>query len=317
MKILHLSDTPLSGSPIRISTLLSKHGGIASRHICWNKKIAYRIYPVDVEGRTTPAEELRDLIDWADIIHYHNRWARQQILHHLQIRPPNKPSVIQIHSPRESEDFRPELDSKLPIACVAQYHPRQWPECRFIVPNVVDITDGEYQPRVQSPEAPAWSRLPIVSFAPSNTNGRGWDNKGYGIVNPVLKRMRFSGEVTYDLINQAPFEEVMRRKREADIGIDDIVTGSYHLSALEYLSLGIPCVCHLDDKTQQVVQILTGADKLPFIDATRDTFDRIIRGLVSSPVMTSMYGEASRKWMEMYWNPRLLVEHYLNMYSGL
>lgn len=317
MRILHLSDTPLSGAIIRLSQLLNKHAeGVESRYVCWQKKIGYRIYPFDVEGSIASDDLLRDLLQWADIIHYHNRWKRQSIFKRLQCPPPPKPGLIQIHSPRDSEDFREEVACGLPIACVAQYHPRQWPECRYIVPNVVDITEEIYTPRFLShDEDRAW-RLPIVSYAPSNTNGRGWNDKGYAQINPILKRMRFAGEITYDLLTHRPFEEVIREKKSADVGIDDVKTGSYHLSALEYLALGIPCICFIDEQTEAVVKTLTGADTLPFVNTSKDGFERVLRRLIKWEE-SRQEGFLARMWMQKYWAPKQLCEPYLNLYRSL
>lgn len=321
MRVLHLSATPLSGSPIRISQLLQKYSGFESRHICWNEKIGYRIYDTDVIGSRTPIEELEYLVyEWATHIHYHNRWRRQEIFGAMRKAPPDLPSVIQIHSPRESEDFREEAASGIPLAIIAQYHPRQWPEKSFIIPNVVDIYDPLYTPVSESSAARAalgmMTGLPIVSYAPSNTNARGWDDKSYSLVNPVLKRMRFAGEIFYDLIHKVPFSVVMPRKKLASIGVEEISSGSYHLSALEYLSVGIPCICRIDSSTEEVVKTLTGAEDLPFIDATKDSFERVVRGLINEGSYVEK-GRASRLWMERHWSPRALAGHYTAMYEKL
>ena len=190
----------------------------------------------------------------------------------------------------------------------------------FLVPNVVDIDDPIYLPTRKYVMGRAFpvspSVLPIISFAPSNTNRRDWNDKGYSVVNPVLKRMRFSGEICYDLINRLPFESVMPRKRIADIGIDDVITGSYHLSALEYMSLGVPCINHIDALTEAVVKDITGADKLPLVEANKETFERVLKTLLRDQTWPEI-GDQSRKWMETYWSPEILCKHYLTMYEAL
>lgn len=317
MRILHLSSTPLSGSPIRISNLLGKYAeGIESRHICWNEKIGYRIYDTDIIGRLTPPEELRyRLYEWATHIHYHNRWARQEIFKAVGYPPPDIPSVIQIHSPRDSEDFREEVVSEIPLAIIAQYHPRQWPEKSFIVPNVVDILDASYTP-IPGEVLKKLHMPPVISYAPSNTNGTGWNDKSYGHVNPVLKRMRLAGEIGYDLIQKAPFSEVMPRKKLASLGVEEVSNGTYHLSALEYLAVGVGCICYIDPLTEKVVKDLTGAEELPFIHATKESFERVVRGLLKSGDF-DLEGVKARLWMEKYWSPEVLVEHYRKMYEKL
>jgi len=311
MRVLHLSDTQLSGSPYRISSLLSKYGGVESKHFVWQEKIFYREFPVDLSKKNTTLDEIRYLIyEWADVIVYHNRWRRQEVFKALGTAPPNKPSVIQIHSPREGENFREEVKSGLPIACFAQYHPRQWPECKFILPNVVDIYDSSYI-RETFPSNP----IPIVSYAPSNTNRIDWNNKSYGVVAPILKKLKLKGAIKFQLLQQLPFEKIMPEKKLSDIGIDEI-SCSYHLSSLEYLSLGIPCFAYIDSSIEKVVKDITGAEELPWIRATEGTFERLLGKMLKEKNWAGR-GKRSREWMERYWNPLFLCDQYLNVYRSL
>lgn len=310
--ILHLSDTTLSGSPIRISRLINKHSkNYRSRHIVWQSVIHKRVFATDLVGQTMSRDEIMDRIGWADIIHYHNRWQRQELFKHLGVPPPNKPSLIQIHSPRQSEDFRQEIESGLPLAVVAQYHPREWKELSYIVPNVVDITEPEYAPSQKRTH-----QVPLVSYAPSNCNARGWDDKGYGLVVPHLKRLSLAGKIMFKRIIEQPHDITLQLKRAADIGIDEIATGSYHLSSLEYMAMGTACFARLDGYTAKVVKDLTGSEDLPWIQADRDSFVSKLMFIVESQAWPEL-GLKTRKWMETYWNPQALVRHYEEMYTDI
>lgn len=314
LKVLHLSDTQLSGSPIRISNLLNKYseGRIESRHMVWWPTYGYRSFETDlIASRMYLDEATRWLFDWADVIHYHNRWRRQEVFRNIGQKPPKKPSLIQMHSPREEdESFYDEISSGLPIAVIAQYHVRQWPELSFVVPNVVDIEDEAYS-RLPLP-CPV-SR-PIVSYAPSNTTRTGWNDKGYGVVAPILKRMKLDYRIVYQLLISLPHNEVMAKKRLAHIGIDEIVTGSYHLSSLEYLALGIACFANLDLATERVLKDLTGSDQLPWIKASETNFESRIRHLVHDGSWFDA-GHYARAWMERFWSPEILLGHYERMYE--
>jgi len=177
--VLHLSDTPLSGSPIRITKLLNKYSTkYKARHIVWKPIVATRSFEVDAVAQEMQPDQIRELLKWADIIHYHNRWKRQQIFSYADVEPPQKKSVIQVHSPKQSENFSQEIDSGIPIAVIAQYHTRQWPMATYLVPNVVDIMDPAYLPMEGKPDR----TMPIVSYAPSNTNMTGWNDKGLSLI---------------------------------------------------------------------------------------------------------------------------------------
>jgi hypothetical protein len=314
MNVLHLSDTSLSGSPVRISKLLNRYSEkTVSRQIVWQEKVGYRSFEMDMFGPILPMEELRFWIyEWPDVIHYHNRYARQMVFQKLRDTPPKIPSVIQIHSPRrEDEYFEDEARSGIPLAIVAQYHPREWPELSFVVPNVVDIFDPTYIGR-QDPEA----SKPMVSFAPSNSNMKLWNNKGYAETHPVLQDLKRHGLIHYNLVTQQPHNITMAMKRDAHIGIDEIVTGSYHMSSLEYLALGAVCFAKLDEQCERVLKDLTGSANLPWTHAEPKSLKRIITEIVRSKSWREKGSEA-RAWMETFWSPEVLVKHYEDMYSKL
>lgn len=313
MKVLHLSDTTLSGSPIRIVDLLNKHAdGVQARHIVWHPTFGYRTFKTDLVSSQMSRDEVASWLEWADVLHFHNRHARQELFQRHRLEVPKKPAVIQMHSPKKSEDFTPEIQSGLPLAIIAQYHVRQWPELRFVVPNVVDISSEPYVSRVE----PALRARPVVSYAPSNVNAKGWDDKGYGVVSPLLKKLKFAHRLDYQLIVSQPHHEVLRLKALADVGIDEVVTGSYHLSSLEYMAFGIPCIAYLDELTEKVVKDLTGADTLPWLQTTRTTFKQRIHELILRRNWQE-FGRETRRWMETHWSPEKLAGHYLRMYGEL
>jgi hypothetical protein len=321
--ILHLSDTPLSGSPIRITQLTNKYSEkYRARHIVFNKRVRNRLFDVDIAGAEITKEEFIDRINWADVIHYHNRWKRQEIFARFGMTPPDKPSVIQMHSPRDSEDFREELDSKVPLAIVAQYQPREWPELNYIVPNVVDIWDERMLPRKGFDGLPYFSsrelprKTPIISYTPSNVTAKNWDDKGYNLVMPILQNLKKEGKVILQVVTDKPHAEALLLKKSGDVGIDEIATGSYHLSGLEYVAMGIPCICNLDGYTLKTLRDVSGSDTTPFSLANRDNFNGVIRSLLTSN--EHIYaGQKARMWMEKYWNPAALLKHYEEMYQDL
>jgi len=259
-------------------------------------------------------QELKDWLDWADIVHYHNRWKRQEIFKRIPFKYKKKPSVIQIHSPRLSEDFSQEVASKKPLAIISQYHPREWEDdLTYIIPNVVDIYDSVHD---CNPDKYG-ERIPMVGYAPSNWNAKGWDNKGYGFMNDYLKRMdMFKGEISYQRIIRKPWLEAMSLKSSCHIGIDEVMTGSYHLSSIEFLSMGCATFAYLDDKTQKVCKETIGASSLPWINTTKDQFKTAFMKVIREKSWDEL-GRASRKWMEKYYEPRRLCDIYTSMYKDI
>lgn len=313
MNVLHLSDTTLSGAPGRLSKLLTNHSGgkIVSRHLVWCRIIHNRIFDVDMCSSELTKKEIQEHLKWADVIHYHNRYSRQMIFKAHGIKPPKKPSVIQIHSPRESEDFSEELASGIPLAVIAQYHPRQWPEMKYLIQNVVDITDP-----LHKPIAKGLRNIPNISYAPSNVICKGWDNKSYTTVNSVMKRMMFDRMALYKRIVSLPHNTCLGIKQDSDIGIDEVSTGSYHMSSLEYLAMGVACIGKLDELTQEALRKATGCTSIPWINSSEASFESDLRNLITSGEYKAK-GIESRKWMEKYWAPKVLIKKFQTMYDDL
>jgi hypothetical protein len=109
----------------------------------------------------------------------------------------------------------------------------------------------------------------------------------------------------------------MALKKQAHLGVDEITTGSYHLSALEYASLGVPCFANTDSLTDKVVKDLTGCLEVPWIKASHDSFETILRGLIRNKEHLLDAGVKTREWMISNWSPDKLKPHYTSMYEKL
>lgn len=317
MKVLHVSDTPLSGAPQRLSKALNRYTDIESKHIAWKNKTATKEFPVEFVGAILTMDELKAMWGWADIIHWHNRIGKTAFLQCTKFDPKLKKGVLQIHSPRESEDFSDALSYKLPLLIIGQYHPRQWPELTHIVPNIVDIWDENHKAHPQDVEDRYTSYLPSVSYAPSSTNGRGWDDKGYSVTSPILKRLSLERKIHYNLIHGRPHNVAMRMKAKSLIGIDEIITGSYHMSSLEYLSLGIACIANIDPKTEAVIKSLTSAEEIPWVKTNKTDFAGCINHLIKDRDLARSIGIKSRTWMEQFWDPKIMTARYKHIYEQL
>jgi hypothetical protein len=78
MNVLLLSDTGLSGSPIRITDLINKHTTHKAKHVIWDATTGFRAFKTDVVAPRVGRDEVAALLEWADVVHYHNRWRRQK-----------------------------------------------------------------------------------------------------------------------------------------------------------------------------------------------------------------------------------------------
>jgi hypothetical protein len=267
-----------------------------------------------------PPGILEEQFKSADVIHFHNyAWDLKifETYPNLLEVAKSKPCLIQYHSPRRSiENFEHSIEDKsLKHAVIAQYHVREYPECEFVVPNVIPIDLPLYQGAGNK-----WlESVTCVSYTPSSTNGVGWDDKGWAFTEPVLTKLDDEGYIIKDVCTNVPYEACMKRKRWAHIGIDEIMTGSYHLSTLEYFSLGCACIVRIDEKTLNAIFQISpeGAAAWPGIQASPDTLEAQIKLWVSNRDALKARAEKSREWMEKYWSPANHALHFEGVYKCL
>jgi len=175
-----------------------------------------------------------------------------------------------------------------------------------LIPNVISADDEIHTPL-------PWKRRlkQSVAFSPSNAKAVAVNKKGIPEVTRACK-----GHFTFDLISGTSFEECMKRKRKAWLGIDEIVTPLYHRSGLEFLSQGVPCICSHDEFTASCLKEVTGAECVPFINANKDTLRKVISDHMAKPVEElQQMGRDARAWIEEYYHPRALLQRYFEVYQ--
>jgi hypothetical protein len=303
MRILHLSDYSLSGAPYRLSQV-QRLGGLDSRLITFDnqkERGGHRRFPGDVLVSDDPAL-IEELVRAATVIHYHNQWRELQIFQKLPWiwdLARAKPSVIQFHS-WTRHTFQPQLEepSLTKLVC-AQYQVRLYPEC-MPVPIALPIDDPLHQP--------TWieNDPPVILYTPSELVRTGWNDKGFAVTRKILEE----GRLRYELIHDAQWEHVMRRRQQSDIAIDEVVTGSYHTCSLESLSTGLAVIAGLDSQTVDALEAVTGTREHPWIVAKPDTlFDRLSE-LVQDEGYRKAKRRESRAYMERYWSVPALNARY-------
>ncbi len=326
MNILHLSETPLSGAPYRLMQV-QRNGGIDARLISHRNSYDGRnivTFPFDVllqSGRSnrekwdTPdfcTAEIHQLFSGADILHFHNAIDEQYIFRlfpDLKKYLSKKLVVVQFHSPRlslknvEKTLKHKDVDRRF---VVAQYQVRQFPQA-IPVPNAIPIYDDLHSPihRNNSP--------PIITYSPSNTHLRDWNNKGFAETINAIKRTKEN--CTSLIITSKPLVECLKAKQQADIAIDEVVTGSYHLNTLEALSQGQVAICGLDAKCEQVLLDYIQDDHHPIVISNPKGLTSVLDSLLKDYDFIQYLQRKSRTFMEKYWSTEYINNHFKKAYN--
>lgn len=320
MKILHLANTPLSNAPANLASC-QNHTGHEARLLLHKRAGRNKLFVGGETWEGMSEDELMAAFERADVVHFHNFTWTQSIFEQwprlLEVAK-KKPGVVQFHSARKAhEDFEevlrdPHFAGKRMV--IAQYHPREYPECEWIVPNPLPM----HEPQYASAPVGKWYDVPplSVSYAPSNMHLQGWDYKGYDKIEPALKELR-DYAITPDIIINTPYVECLNKKRWSHVGIEEFFTGSYHLSLLEYMALCCVPIGYTDALTKKTVQEIVGSD-LPIVEV-RDAADlsKTLIDLSRETGRAHSLALTARKWMTTHWTPEKLMPHFDRVYASL
>lgn len=319
MKIVHLSQTPVAGSPIRIVDALNFYTAL-DVHLITAAPYAYglnRVYSLDINWQLQQELSLQ-LLQEADVVHVHQYFSLENFYNKdVEKICNNKICIRQLHSApffladKTGKEISSIVNDPTPQLVIAQFQERFYPKAR-VVPNIVELPDLQ--------ETSQENPLPVVSFATSTALGAWesrWDTKGYPEVCKLLHELKAEGLCEIDIITDTPHEECLRRKQAADIILDDMVTGSYHLNGLEGLAAGKPVLGWLDTRVQDTLKALTGAPTLPWVNVHLEDAGEVLRHLLLDRELRETLGQAGRQWMEQWYHPQRLVKHYVDAYNDL
>lgn len=320
MLVLHMSYTPLAGAPIRLVNTINKYTTFNARLINFNPYIyENRVFEEDLIWEKDKEEAL-ELLSKADIIHFHH-WMELDNngfnIDFNRIVKNNCKFIRMFHSninfiSHNNENKRNTIINDNIPKLVIPHSPERSFLNAIVVPNIVPINDEDYKPLNMNNEKP----IIFYSYTYNNYGfSSRWDTKGYPEVSELLNEFK---DISYiQKITNTPFFECLKLKRQSDIVIDDIITGSYHLTSLEALSQGKPVLSYLDNRTQYILRELTGAEELPFVNVKVEEAKYVLKELCENKKLRDEIGAYSRKWMEKYYNDKDLIKIYVQVYEDL
>lgn len=306
-KILHVANRPLNGHPGWISELQNRNGWASKVCLAQWKETGRRPYPCDI--RSTDRSELKEWVSSCNVVHFHGEvtladpmgaWLRQWfkprtmvIQHHYHERGLLEYRVRS----RKIEPFEHEVMAEKKGAIIDPGLP--------LVPVVVPLWRPEMAPVIRNRE-----RLKVI-FTPTSVekpmNYRGSKGKGYCETRAALNRISYAD---VEIVTDLNWRETMEKIREADIRIDEVVTGGYGISTLEGLAVGCLTV---NGCTDEIGAFLGDP---PVFHATPETLEQVVNRLCSMPWEDRLKIQRSGiEWMQKNRNESLMFERYKKVYE--
>lgn len=317
--VVHFSVTPLAGAPIRLVQTLNRLTPVKARLVDLTR---FGLYDHDVVFDETPQEALR-LAQQADILHLHNyldlNCKQFAPIDFKKLFANGKRIIRHFHSTSdwiaEQMDISEEklLECSLPSLVIAQYPERFFKNAR-VVPNLIPHSHPLYIPiEDQEPEFD-------IFFSPTKTVGafeRRWDTKAAPEITELIHDIAKKTGCTFKIMSGQPLDKVLKAKQKARIVVDDLATGSYHLTGLEGLSQGKPVLSFLDERCLYLLRHFSNSENCPFINVRLEDAQMVLLYLLKNTDECRRVGQAGRKWILDHWNETQLISFFEQAYADL
>ena len=320
MKIIHFSITPLAGAPLRLVNAINASG----RHEA--RLIDLRHYGAEDFGHDvifSEEEELAVDLAWqADIIHLHNYLHydsdRFSPIDFRALKKKGKLFIRQFHSdpdlvarimgvtPTEL------LAQDIPALVVAQFQERKYPDA-MVVPNLFPENDPLYMPMKGKTAFDIFFSPTLITGAWDSR----WNTKGMPETEKIIADACAKHGARYKLVHKTPLEKSLVMKRSSRIVVDEMITGSYHLSGLEGLSQGKPVLSYIDDRARSIMSHFSGTGVCPFINVRLEDAFAVLDYLLSHPDDAYDIGMEARSFVKKYWSQENLIKHFEDAYGKL
>lgn len=160
----------------------------------------------------------------------------------------------------------------------------------------------------------------MVVFTPSNLKdafSHRWETKSADKISSICNKLESPGKIKFLLLNNPPFEKVIKIKESADVIVDDLSAGAFRLSALEGSGLGKATITFLDNSTLIALSEAVGVTEMPFINITFENLEEVLLKLCNYYSLIKQIGDYSKAWMQKYYySSSILIKKITILYQG-
>jgi hypothetical protein len=297
MNILSINGEDICGISQTLSNAVNQYTKHNSRVLV--NTLSVRQIPYDlVWGMNCHERELREAIEWADILHFNDyppdtlsfgnvRWADYW---------DDKKIVITEHGSalRLREDIQHEIDRdgyKLLITMPILFDYVDDEKCRTEwLPFPIPTEDPQYMPLDTELKYPHFA----ICHAPGEPHR--WAIKDTEFFMKACESINLikPGLVKIELLTRTPWEEAIRIKQKCHVSFDHM-QGYYGVNTAESMAMGIPSIANLNYEYELHARERYGKE-LPIVKADRVTLQKTLLGLRQDYELTMEIGKQSRDY---------------------
>ncbi len=134
--------------------------------------------------------------------------------------------------------------------------------------------------------------------------------KGTHYLEATIKRLQDEGQlIELVMISGVSNREVLNVMRGADLVVEQLIGGSFGLTALEGMALGKPVLCYVKDPSR-----VADPAAFPIINANPDTLYDTLRKLLADPTVLADIGRRSRAYVERHHSIESFAQRLRTLY---
>ena len=154
-----------------------------------------------------------------------------------------------------------------------------------------------------------------VRIVHASTHRRG--EKGTGYIIEAVDRLRGEGhQVELEIVQNVPHSKVRSVYENADIAVDQLLTGWYGGFAVEMMALGKPVVSYIRNEDLGVVPKRMRMD-MPIIRAEPDTIYNVLASTIRNESARQMQGRRGREYVERWHDPIKIATRMKETYESI
>lgn len=289
------------GQGYRIKKAFDKFGGPDWHVRAVHAQDNYIRYPFDIKW-TTQAQ-VKELYDWADVVHHKNRldayvtFDRDQmkptVSHHQGTRL--RDNVKAVRREDRSIGALPVVSTIDLLGC--------YPEAIWL-PSPYDM---EFLQTYRQK-----NRRISIRICQSPTNRR---VKSTERVLDVVNELSTRHDIRFDLVEQVEWKVALSRKGHCDIFVDQFHLG-YGNNAIEAWAMGIPVVAGVDDPEIRQRMMDTWGE-IPFYEASEETLETRLEELILNAELRAIWGERGQEHVMKFHEESKVVEVLKTLWSSV
>ena len=147
----------------------------------------------------------------------------------------------------------------------------------------------------------------LVSHAPTNRYYKGSEH-----IISVCQKLKNENKINFDLIENVSHEEAIKRKKKADIFIDQIGDKGgwgYGMNSVESLSMGICTLTQLNDLYQSFIP------DNPFININKNNLKYVLNDLIENKNKVYLASKESKKWVKKNHDIKMVSDKLYSYYK--